>query len=167
MRHHRLDHADFSAHFPWLDENTLKGGFTYGDAQTDDARLVLELVAGAIAHGAVCVNHANSSSGTRTAAGMRRDRARCRRRRGAAGARAAIASRLPGSGCPRARPAGVVPADQGVHLVLPALPGSAAILLTAKSDGRVFFVIPCTGARCSARPTPTTAATWIMCVSKS
>jgi glycerol-3-phosphate dehydrogenase len=32
--------------------------------------------------------------------------------------------------------------SKGIHLVMPALPTSEAILLTAKSDGRVFFIIP-------------------------
>jgi glycerol-3-phosphate dehydrogenase len=32
--------------------------------------------------------------------------------------------------------------SKGIHLVLPALPTSEAILLTAKADGRVFFIIP-------------------------
>src|SRR5512135_3100861 len=58
MRHRRHARQQFSRHFPFLDEAGLRGGFSYGDAQTDDARLVLELVAGACAHGAVCVNYA-------------------------------------------------------------------------------------------------------------
>src|SRR5512141_2828127 len=58
MRHHHFWHKEFSGHFPFLAEDGLRGGFTYGDAQTDDARLVLELVAGAMAQGAVCVNYA-------------------------------------------------------------------------------------------------------------
>jgi glycerol-3-phosphate dehydrogenase len=32
--------------------------------------------------------------------------------------------------------------SKGVHLVLPVLPGGEALLLTAQSDGRVFFMIP-------------------------
>ena len=35
--------------------------------------------------------------------------------------------------------------SKGVHLVLPALPTAEAILLTAKEDGRVFFIIPWCG----------------------
>jgi glycerol-3-phosphate dehydrogenase len=32
--------------------------------------------------------------------------------------------------------------SKGIHLVLPALPGNEAMLLTAQEDGRVFFIIP-------------------------
>jgi glycerol-3-phosphate dehydrogenase len=32
--------------------------------------------------------------------------------------------------------------SKGIHLVLPALPTDEALLLTARSDGRVFFIIP-------------------------
>ena len=56
MRHYYLNQASFTKHFPALDQSTLKGGFTYADAQTDDARLVLELISGAINAGAVAVN---------------------------------------------------------------------------------------------------------------
>ncbi len=55
--HRYFDRTGFAARFPALDSDGLKGGFTYGDAQTDDARLVLELIAGAMAAGAVCVNY--------------------------------------------------------------------------------------------------------------
>ena len=51
MQHHHHWQPEFSEHFPFLNEEGLHGGFTYGDAQTDDARLVLELVAGAVAAG--------------------------------------------------------------------------------------------------------------------
>jgi hypothetical protein len=44
----------------------LKGGFTYADAQTDDARLVLELVSGAVAAGAMCVNYCKLTGITET-----------------------------------------------------------------------------------------------------
>ena len=53
--HRHFDRGEFSVRFPALDQRGLKGGFSYGDAQTDDARLVLELIAGAIGEGAVCL----------------------------------------------------------------------------------------------------------------
>jgi glycerol-3-phosphate dehydrogenase len=121
----------------------LKGGFTYGDAQTDDARLVLELVAGALAHGAVCVNYAKlvawSEEGGKVCGATVQDvmtgatlpvRAKqCVNTVGqwtTATAQGREWCRL----------------SKGIHLVLPALPTSEAILLTAKQDGRVFFIIP-------------------------
>jgi len=143
MRHHHHGQKEFSEHFSFLDDATLKGGFTYGDAQTDDARLVLELVAGALAHGAVCVNYAklvewteqrgqvcgatvqDATSGVTT-------QVRARQCVSTAG-QWATATAQGRAWCRLSK---------GIHLVLPALPTSEAILLTAKQDGRVFFFIP-------------------------
>ena len=143
MRHRHFSHADFSGHFPFLDDGALKGGFTYGDAQTDDARLVLELVAGAMSHGAVCVNYARvvawdeahgqvCGATVQDAANDARVRVRARQCVSTAGQWAATSAQ--GRAWCRL--------SKGVHLVLPALSGEEAILLTAKSDGRVFFIIP-------------------------
>jgi len=139
MAHRRFDKRGFSAQFPFLDEVGLKGGFTYGDAQTDDARLVLELVSGAMAQGAVCVNYAKlvewQQDKGRVCAVLVHDqvdgetkRLRARQYVDAAGRWASKTES--------------VRLSKGVHLVMPALPSDQAILLTAKEDGRVFFIIP-------------------------
>jgi len=143
MRHLHLDCAEFSAHFPFLDQRTLKGGFTYGDAQTDDARLVLELVAGAMAHGAVCVNYA------RLAAWNEERGQVC----GATvlDVESGVMAQVHAKQCVNTAGQWMAATAQGrswcrlskgIHLVLPALPTNEAILLTAKEDGRVFFIIP-------------------------
>ncbi|HZW26447.1 MAG TPA: glycerol-3-phosphate dehydrogenase/oxidase [Gallionella sp.] len=143
MRHRRHDHAHFAEHFPWLDEMNLKGGFTYGDAQTDDARLVLELVAGAMAHGAVCVNYAHllewNEEGGQVCGATVRDEigggtVRVRARQCVATSGQWLAADDAGRTWCRL--------TKGVHLVMPGLSTNEALLLTAKSDGRVFFVIP-------------------------
>jgi glycerol-3-phosphate dehydrogenase len=143
MQHHHFDHAHFSEHFPFLDDATLKGGFTYGDAQTDDARLVLELVAGAMAHGAVCVNYAKlvawDEDRGRICGALVRD--------AVTDATAEVHARQYVSTAGQWTTATEQGREwcrlsKGIHLVLPALPTSEAILLTAKSDGRVFFIIP-------------------------
>jgi glycerol-3-phosphate dehydrogenase len=186
MRYRHLDHAHFSRHFPFLDERALQGGFTYGDAQTDDARLVLELVAGAMAHGAVCANYARlvawNEEGGQVCGATVRDavtnatvQVRARQCVSTAGQWAAATAQ----GREWCR------LSKGIHLVMPALPTNGhcvitapddetcydrfphpnplpqageganaspcdfqvneAILLTAKSDGRVFFIIPWCG----------------------
>ncbi len=197
MRHRHHGHEAFSAHFPFLDEADLRGGFTYGDAQTDDARLVLELVAGAMTHGAVCVNYArlvawNEENGrvcgatVQDAKGEATLQVRARQCVSTVGKWTAATE--PGRAWCRL--------SKGVHLVLPALPTDGhrivssldddcpplpnpdgttshstkpasgqvagylplagegasaslrdsqvneAILLTAKEDGRVFFIVP-------------------------
>jgi glycerol-3-phosphate dehydrogenase len=141
--HRFLKEAAFRKSFPFLKRAGLKSGFTYGDTQTDDARLVLELVGGALDLGAVCVNYAelvewNLENG-HVAGATVEDRA--------SGARADVKARecvstagqwsaaIPEAG-PWCR------LSKGVHLVLPALPTREALLLTAESDGRVFFLIP-------------------------
>jgi glycerol-3-phosphate dehydrogenase len=143
MRHRHFDQAHFSEHFPFLDDASLKGGFTYGDAQTDDARLVLELVAGALAHGAVCVNYArlaewNEERGQVCGATVRDAvtdaTVQVRARQCVSTAGQWMAETAQGRAWCRL--------SKGIHLVLPALPAREAILLTAKEDGRVFFIIP-------------------------
>lgn len=143
MRHRHFFRREFASHFPYLLEAGLHGGFTYGDAQTDDARLVLELVAGAMAHGAVCVNYAqlvdwHEESGKVCGANVQDVLTGSTLRVGArqcvsATGRWAMQSEQGRTWCRLSK---------GVHLVLPALPGREAVLLTAKHDGRVFFVIP-------------------------
>ena len=146
MRHRHHDRAQFSEHFPFLDEAALKGGFTYGDAQTDDARLVLELVAGAMEHGAVCVNYARLVTwdedrgkvcGAMVLDEVTKTVAQVHARQYVSTAGQWTAATEQGRAWCRL--------SKGVHLVLPALPTAEAILLTAKEDGRVFFIIPWCG----------------------
>ena len=143
MRHHHHWHKEFSGHFPFLDEKGLRGGFTYGDAQTDDARLVLELVAGALDAGAACVNHCRVErvleQEDRACGAVVRDvlddtQTEIRARQVVYAAGQWMAASEPGRSWCRM--------SKGVHLVMPALPTDEALLLTAKSDGRVFFLIP-------------------------
>ncbi len=143
MRHHHFFKREFSAHFPFLVEAGLHGGFTYGDAQTDDARLVLELVAGAMANGAVCVNYAKlidwrEENGKVCGAEVRDvlsgEMLQVRARQCAStSGRWAMLGEQTREWCRFSK---------GVHLLLPALPTREALLLTARKDGRVFFIIP-------------------------
>jgi glycerol-3-phosphate dehydrogenase len=133
---------------PYLDEAGLKGGLRYGDCQEDDARMTLFVVAAAQAAGAVCANRIAADEllfdGERCTGARLRDtetgssfelRAAC-----VVNAAGPWAHRLAGTAPP------AVKLVKGVHLVLPAIPGlEDAFLLTAPSDGRVFFVIPWNG----------------------
>lgn len=49
--------ADFRMMAPHLTTSGLKGGFRYGDAQTDDARLTLRVIQEAVADGGTAVNY--------------------------------------------------------------------------------------------------------------
>ena len=142
MKHRYFNTVGFSKRFSALTQEGLRGGFTYADAQTDDGRLVLELVAGAMAAGAVCVNqcglvalneiHGKVSGATvqdRLSGEQRDVRARSVVTATGQWLSTAEASR---AWCRLSK---------GVHLLLPAM-ADEALLLTAKSDGRVFFTIP-------------------------
>jgi len=143
--HKSFGARSFAARYPFLAAGELKAGFTYGDSGTDDARLTIELIAGAVAAGATCVNHCRAVEFMRSADGEvagvivedresdARQEVRARVTINAAGA---WASKLD----PGARDG--VRFTKGVHLVMPAMPTQDALLLTARSDGRVFFAIP-------------------------
>jgi glycerol-3-phosphate dehydrogenase len=141
MSHHRYGHEDFSRRFPILASNGLKGGFTYADAQTDDARLVLELVDGAMSRGAACVNYCRMESlieqDGKAIGAMLHD---C-----VDGADCKVYAKqiVNATGCWMTQEEGTrCRLTKGVHLVMPDVGLKEALLLTAKSDGRVFFVIP-------------------------
>jgi len=135
---------------PFLDRDGLVAGFTYGDAGTDDAALVGDVVAAAQRAGAVCVAHAPVASLERVAGrvtGVRLEDGRTV---------AACATVVCGGpwACALAGldPAREVRFTKGVHIELPPLPLAApftatdtALLLTAPQDGRVFFTIPWKG----------------------
>jgi len=53
---------DFKLMVPHLSAEGLKGGFRYGDAQTDDARLVLRIIREAVADGGVAINYVKAEN---------------------------------------------------------------------------------------------------------
>ena len=143
MAHHHFDQKSFAERFPALNIAGLKGGFTYGDAQTDDARLVLELIAGAMAAGAVCVNYCRLTGiieengmacGARVQDMLSLETANVSARQIVQTTGQWTAASEPGRGWCRL--------DKGIHLVMPSLLIDEALLLTARSDGRAFFMIP-------------------------
>ena len=149
--HRHLAVDDLAESAPWLAEMDLRGAFLYGDASTDDARFTLEIVAGALAHGAVAVNHAPASTLLRSPGGTVNG-AQVRDALTGTDYHVRARSTVVAAGPWAARLAGCDPGplrfSKGVHLVLPPLPGprDRAVLLTAGSDRRVFFLIPWYGA---------------------
>ena len=143
MAHRHFGRKAFAERFPFLRGTGLKGGFTYGDAQTDDARLVLELIAGAMEAGAVCVNYCRMTgyieAGGQVSGAMLQDRL------GHNSTQVSARQIVNASGqwsAASEQGRGWCKLSKGIHLVMPALPTDEALLLTARSDGRVFFVIP-------------------------
>ncbi len=56
--HRHYSAEDFQMLAPHMAQTGLEGGFQYGDAQTDDARLVLRVIQEAVADGGVALNYA-------------------------------------------------------------------------------------------------------------
>ncbi|HYE07604.1 MAG TPA: glycerol-3-phosphate dehydrogenase/oxidase [Planctomycetota bacterium] len=149
-RHRAFAADDLMELAPFLDPRALAGGFAYGDASEDDARLTLELAAGAAAAGAVALNRCEvvrlMREGDRVIGAQVVDRVdgsgrevRARTTVVAAGAWSTSLAGLddtPALGWARY--------TKGSHLVMPALPSTRrdAFLLTAPGDRRVFFLIP-------------------------
>ena len=151
LDHHRyLDRSALIQSADYLSPE-VQCGFRYSDAGSDDARFTLEIVAGALQAGVMAVNHVAVDNLLHSRDG------------GVAGALVVdqIASRAyevhaevtvnaagPWAGSITGTPAQArVRLSKGVHLVMPPLPGPTngqrtAILLTAASDRRVFFLIP-------------------------
>jgi glycerol-3-phosphate dehydrogenase len=136
---------------PGLRGAGLRGGVVYRDAQFDDTRLLIHLLATAAARGAALVNYAPVIGFTRGGDGavsgvVVRDEESGHTFRAAA----KVVINAAGPFCDEvrrlARPdaAPLITASQGIHLVLDGtfLPGSAAILVPRTRDGRVLFAIP-------------------------
>ncbi len=143
IKHLYFNRREFSKRFSAVTQDGLLGGFTYTDAQTDDSRLVLELVSGAIEAGAVCVNQCQLMSlieiGGQVTGAIVQNRLN--------GARNEIQARAvvnaTGQWMKMAEGSSAwCRLSKGTHLILPAVLGEEALLLTAHSDGRVFFMIP-------------------------
>ncbi|PSJ16563.1 glycerol-3-phosphate dehydrogenase/oxidase [Nitrosomonas supralitoralis] len=143
MHHCYFDAKQFSAHFPIIKEDTLKGGFTYADAQTDDARLVLELIAGAMDADACCVNYCRlvelSETNGKVDGAIIQDQLTQKKQQ--IGAKQIVFTtgqwlKKETSSKTWCRLA------KGIHLIMPVALDAEALLLTAPSDGRVFFMIP-------------------------
>ena len=60
--HRYYSAADFKQLAPFISGDGLLGGFRYGDAQTDDARLVLRVLSEAAGDGGAVLNYARAVS---------------------------------------------------------------------------------------------------------
>ena len=143
IAHRHFSCAGFSERFTSLASAGLKGGYTYGDAQTDDARLVLELISGAISAGAVCVNYCKLTKYTEVEGKVCGATVQDQLSLNSAQISAKQIVNSTGQWTTAFEQAREwCRLTKGVHLVMPAVLTDEALLLTAKSDGRVFFMIP-------------------------
>ncbi len=143
MHHAYLNPKKFSEHFDCITDDALRGGFTYSDAQTDDARLVLELISGALDAGACCVNYCQlvqlmETNGKAVGALIRDQLSHTEQTINARQIVFTTGQWLANETQSR----NWCRLAKGVHLIMPAVMDKEALLLTARQDGRVFFMIP-------------------------
>lgn len=149
-RHRTLSMAQVVAAEPKLRRSGLRGGATYFDAATNDARLTIANVMDSAAAGAAALNYAEVASlrfeGGRASGAEVRDRftqetfhVRANAVVNATGPWTDTISRIED---PSSKPA--VLGTKGVHVAVPAqrVGNRAAITMLARADQRVMFVLP-------------------------
>lgn len=147
-RHGALSPKQMLDAYPFLEADGLKGGLTYGDCQTDDARFTLEIVAGAMHFGAVAVNRVEVVSLTRSGSRIGGARLRDVETEAEINVTAGVVVNCAGPWAqkvlctaePKAPP--LTRLSKGVHLVMPALPTADGFLKLSNVGGGVVFLIP-------------------------
>jgi glycerol-3-phosphate dehydrogenase len=152
--HRQYDAHDFQLLAPHITTAGLQGGFRYGDAQTDDARLVLRVIQEAVRDGGVVLNYARAETLLRDGQGqvngvLLRDRGDGPDRTVPVHARVVISAtgawadalREQLGASPRIRPL------RGSHLIFPRrkLPVAQAISFLHPWDRRPVFIFPWEG----------------------
>lgn len=135
---------DFLQRFPFLEPKGLQKGYHYIDAQTDDARFALEIVAGALKAGAVCLNYCEARHLCEKQGRLRGAEVIDRVSGKTAEIQARCIVNATGQWLGRfiEQPKALYRLSKGVHLVMPKVLENKAVLLLARADGRVFFLIP-------------------------
>lgn len=151
--HRRFSAEEFQMLAPHITTEGLQGGFRYGDAQTDDARLTLRVIREAVADGGVAINYVAAQDVLRDADGQVigarlhdavADREAVVRARVVINATGAWADRLRSQVGAEAR----IRPLRGSHLIFPAwrLPVAQAISFLHPIDRRPVFIFPWEGA---------------------
>lgn len=148
-RHRWLPAADAIRLSPALDRDGLRGAFLYYDCLTDDARLVIEVIKTAAAHGTLIANHAAARGLSRNGEvtkvqiedALTGDKLELHARVvvNATGVWADAISRLSEADAKaKVRP------SKGIHVVLPSekFHTNTAVLIPSVGEDRFLFVIP-------------------------
>lgn len=144
--HAYLNRKEVDDRYSFLADEKISGGFTYGDCQTDDFRMVLDIVDGAQRAGAVTVNYAKAvsliSSGRKVVGAVVQDLLTG----SAMEVNAAVVVNAAGPWVPNVDDIHLLSSSvrysKGVHLVMPPLPTRDALLLMTRNDNRIFFIVP-------------------------
>jgi glycerol-3-phosphate dehydrogenase len=140
---------------PALDSTALVAAGIYSDVVMDDARLAIAVARDAAAHGAAFYTWHEPQAARPLEKGGVRVTARDTLEGGEREFSARVIVNATGARCDETRrwltaslspgstpPAPVLRPSRGVHLVFPSLTRGHGLLLTARADGRVFFVVP-------------------------
>jgi glycerol-3-phosphate dehydrogenase len=149
--HRRYSAEDFQMLAPHIAQEGLEGGFRYGDAQTDDARLVLRVIQEAVADGGVALNYVTAEEVVRDDGLVRGVRLRDEIEGRTAEVRGTVVVNATGAWADRLRQqVGALPAIRplrGSHLLFPAwrLPVAQAVSFLHPIDRRPVFIFPWEG----------------------
>ena len=147
-RHRWLSRSKALQEEPALDGKTLKSAGLFWDCQMNDARLCLENILAAEQAGAYCLNGVSMESAHARSLGDVRVRLRDHDSGGDAECRASLLVNAAGPWVDKVLGAAGMGAtrrvkpSKGIHLLTRPLTRQHALLTPARSDRRVFFVIP-------------------------
>ncbi|MFT5290390.1 MAG: glycerol-3-phosphate dehydrogenase [Planctomycetota bacterium] len=133
---------------PGIDSEGLKGGGSYLDGATDDARLTLAIALSAMGHGATCLSQVEATQLEDGQGGVRVELLdRLSSASFEAQARAVVLCGGPFTDSLRGRAKlnqGWVQPTRGTHILIPRerLPTDGAVILSSPVDGRVMFLLP-------------------------
>lgn len=143
-----LSRGEVAGREPGLSDDGLGGGGLYHDAIANDARLVLAIARSAADAGAVVADYAAVTDLLRSDAGVTGARARDRMGNRDLEIRASVVVNATGVWLDRLRSASASSATlrptKGIHVFLPRkkVGNHGAVVLNAKRDGRMLFVLP-------------------------
>ncbi len=141
--HRMLNSKEFEADVPWIKTEGLLGGGSYFDAQMEDHRLIVKLLLMAQNDGASIHNYAKVTGLQETGSGVSVDiKAEYDPVHSVNASAIMVAT---GAWNNQFANGSIVRPTKGVHLVLPDMDLSVALLLMNPVDDRVFFMIPWQG----------------------
>jgi glycerol-3-phosphate dehydrogenase len=149
--HRHYSPEDFQMLAPHISQVGLEGGFRYGDAQTDDARLVLRVIREAVADGGVALNYAAAEQLLRDGGQVRGIRLQDQVQERAASLYGNVVINATGAWADQLRAqVGASPSIRplrGSHLIFPAwrLPVAQAVSFLHPIDRRPVFIFPWEG----------------------
>ena len=138
--HRSLDTDQLNELYPFINKKDLKGSLVYGDCQMDDGRLVIDVIKSFVAKAGVAINYCRFDS-------WDSDKKEAKIIDGLTGEEKIVKSKVMINSAgrwafdlqehlPKCR------FSKGVHVCLPDVGLKEAMLLMAREDGRVIFIIP-------------------------